>query len=74
MLPCETHTHRRRLQQQNRLKEEELGRQLQSARRLAQSEAERAQRRAEAERADLKATISRLEVDLMKVGHSICSV
>jgi hypothetical protein len=34
-----------------------------------QSESERVQRRAEAEKADLKATISRLEVDLMKVGH-----
>jgi len=46
-----------------------MGRQLETARRLAQSEAERVQRRAEAERADLKATISRLEVDLMKVGR-----
>lgn len=59
----------RRLQQQNRLKEEDLGRQLETARRLAQSEAERLQRRTEAEKADLKATISRLEVDVMKVGR-----
>lgn len=34
---------------------------------MAQSEADRVQRRAEAETADFKATISRLEVDLMKV-------
>ncbi|KAB5528190.1 p115 like vesicle tethering protein [Coniochaeta sp. 2T2.1] len=60
----------RRLQQQNRLKEEEFGRQSEAARRQAQSEAERVQRRAEAEKADLKATISRLEVDLMKASKS----
>lgn len=69
VLLWEADTPGRRLQQQSRLKEEDLGRQLESARRLVQSESERVQRRAEAEKADLKATISRLEVDLMKVGH-----
>lgn len=65
----EADTPGRRLQQQSRVKEEDLGRQLETARRLAQSEAERLQRRTEAEKADLKATISRLEVDLMKVSR-----
>jgi hypothetical protein len=58
----------KKLQQQRRLKEGELARQIESIRRAAQSEAEGVQRRAEAEKADLKATISRLEVELMRVG------
>lgn len=45
-----------------------MARQIETIRRAAQSEAEGVQRRAEAERADLKATISRLEVELMRVG------
>ncbi|KAH8903939.1 hypothetical protein BR93DRAFT_946790 [Coniochaeta sp. PMI_546] len=60
----------KRLQQQNRRAGEDLERQLESARRLGQSEVERVQRRADAEKADLKATISRLEVDLMKASKS----
>lgn len=40
---------------------------LAQARKAAGVDAERLQRRTEAEVADLKATISRLEVDLMKV-------
>lgn len=41
---------------------------LAQARRAAEAEAERAQLRAEAEVADLRATISRLEVDVMKAN------
>lgn len=48
-------------------KETELRRQIDYARKTAEAEAARVQRRAEAEIADLRATISRLEVDLMKV-------
>lgn len=46
---------------------EEVRKQTQEGHRRRQSEADRSSRRAEAEKADLKATISRLEVDLMKV-------
>lgn len=46
---------------------EEVRKQTDEGRRRRQSEADRSSRRAEAEKADLKATISRLEVDLMKV-------
>lgn len=42
---------------------------LAQARKVAQAEMERAQLRSEAEAADLRASISRLEVDLMKVGE-----
>ncbi|KAL2018059.1 hypothetical protein VTK56DRAFT_1325 [Thermocarpiscus australiensis] len=49
-------------------REEELQRQGAAARKAAEQEAERAARRAEADRADLRATISRLEVDLMKAN------
>jgi hypothetical protein len=54
-------------------KEQELRRQLEQARKAGDLEAERLQRRAEADMADLKATISRLEVDIMKVRrhHSL---
>lgn len=41
---------------------------LAQARKTAQAETDRAQLRAEAETADLRATISRLEVDLIKVS------
>ncbi|KAK4101348.1 hypothetical protein N658DRAFT_566742 [Parathielavia hyrcaniae] len=53
-----------------RAREEELLRQADAARRAAEHEAERARRRVEAERADLKATVSRLEVDLMKASKA----
>lgn len=43
--------------------EKEIGR----VRRVAEAEAERVQRRTNAETADLRATISRLEVNLLKV-------
>lgn len=46
---------------------EEIRRQTEDGRKRRQSEADRSQRRAEAEKADLKATISRLEVDILKV-------
>lgn len=52
-------------------KEAELQRQLEYVKKTAEAESARLQRRAEAEMADLRATISRLEVDLMKV--SFCS-
>lgn len=41
---------------------------LAQARKTLEAEAERIQRRTEAEVADLRATISRLEVDVMKVS------
>jgi intracellular protein transport protein USO1 len=46
---------------------EEQRKQVEQAKRLAEAETERFQRRTEAEVADLRATISRLEVDLMRV-------
>ncbi|KAK2070901.1 hypothetical protein P8C59_005363 [Phyllachora maydis] len=49
-----------------RTRELEWQRQLESTRKTADTEMERVRRRSEAEKADLKATISRLEVDLMK--------
>ncbi|KAK2041139.1 hypothetical protein LZ31DRAFT_473051 [Colletotrichum somersetense] len=48
--------------------QEEHRKQLEQARRAAESDADRVRHRAEADMADLKATISRLEVDLMKVS------
>jgi len=59
--------HRRKWQHTQQIREEEHKKQLDHARKLAESDAERFQRRTEADMADLKATISRLEVDLMKV-------
>lgn len=47
-------------------KEAELQRQLDYVRKTTEAEVVRIQRRSEAEKADLRATISRLEVDLMK--------
>jgi uncharacterized membrane protein YqiK len=55
------------LRMENTAKEAELQRQIDYVRKTAEAEAARVQRRAEAEMADLRATISRLEVDLMKV-------
>lgn len=55
------------LQSQQTSREGDFQKQLTQARKAAEAEAERVQRRKEAETADLKATISRLEVDLMKV-------
>jgi hypothetical protein len=46
-----------------------MEKQIDLARKAGESEVERFQRRAEAEKADLKATISRLEVDLMKASY-----
>lgn len=46
---------------------EEVRKQAEDGRKRRQSEADRSSRRSEAQMADLKATISRLEVDLMKV-------
>lgn len=55
---------------EHRAREDELARQADASRRAAEQEAERARRRSEAERADLRATISRLEVDLMKANKA----
>ncbi|KAI2615169.1 p115 like vesicle tethering protein [Hypoxylon sp. NC1633] len=48
----------------------ELQRQLDYVRKTAESEAARIQRRTDAELADLRATISRLEVDIMKANKA----
>lgn len=48
-------------------KEAEMQRQLDYVRKNSEGEVIRVQRRSEAEKADLRATISRLEVDIMKV-------
>ncbi|OTB14897.1 hypothetical protein K445DRAFT_318806 [Daldinia sp. EC12] len=53
-----------------REKEAELQRQIEYVRKTADAEAARIQRRSEAEMADLRATISRLEVDLMKANKA----
>lgn len=60
-----------KIRQQHDLKEKELEKQIEKVRKTAELETERFQRRAEAEKADLKATVSRLEVDLMKVSYLI---
>lgn len=61
-----------RVQAQQAAKEAHHLKQLAQAHEAAGSEAKRLQQQAEAEISDLKATISRLEVDLIKVsgGHS----
>ncbi|KAL1842980.1 hypothetical protein VTJ49DRAFT_3457 [Mycothermus thermophilus] len=51
-------------------REDELKAQADASLRQAEHEAERARRRADADLADLKATVSRLEVDLMKAGKA----
>ncbi|KXX74063.1 Intracellular protein transport protein USO1 [Madurella mycetomatis] len=56
------------LQAEHRTRQDELARQMDHVRKAAEQEAERVRRRSEAEKADLKATISRLEVDLMKAN------
>ena len=60
-----------KLQDQLKAKDAEHEKALAQAKKDAQAEAERLQRRTEAETADLKATISRLEVDLMKVRFPV---
>ncbi|KAK1775600.1 p115 like vesicle tethering protein [Copromyces sp. CBS 386.78] len=54
------------LQRDHRTEKGQLTQQIETARKTAEQETERASRRFEAEKADLKATISRMEVDLMK--------
>jgi hypothetical protein len=58
------------LQAQHQAREESLQRQADAVKKSAEQETERARRRAEADKADLKATISRLEVDLMKANKT----
>lgn len=57
--------------EQHRKETDEVRKQTDEGRKRRQSEADRSARRAEAEKADLKATISRLEVDLMKVSGDV---
>lgn len=52
--------------------EEGHARQMEHVQRQAKADAERVRMRSEAEVADFRATISRLEVDLMKVNHTTC--
>ncbi|GAB1313119.1 Vesicle-mediated ER to Golgi transport protein [Madurella fahalii] len=56
------------LQTEHRAQQDELTRQMEHVRKAAEQETERVRRRSEAEKADLKATISRLEVDIMKAN------
>ncbi|KAJ3578002.1 hypothetical protein NPX13_g2564 [Xylaria arbuscula] len=58
------------LRAEHKDKEAELQRQVDYVRKTAEAEAARIQRRSEAEMADLRATISRLEVDLMKANKA----
>ncbi|KAI0107042.1 p115 like vesicle tethering protein [Nemania sp. FL0031] len=58
------------LRVEHNTKEAELQRQIDYVRKTTEAEAARVQRRAEAEMADLRATISRLEVDLMKANKA----
>ncbi|KAK7398750.1 Vesicle-mediated ER to Golgi transport protein [Neonectria punicea] len=58
------------LQTQQTAKEGEFQKQLVQARKAAEAEAERVQRRKDAEMADLRATIGRLEVDVLKAQKS----
>lgn len=53
--------------------EEDHSRQMEQAQRQAKADAERVQMRSEAEIADFRATISRLEVDLVKVNSQYVS-
>ncbi|CAJ2511027.1 Uu.00g066520.m01.CDS01 [Anthostomella pinea] len=55
---------------EHRAKETELQRQLEYLRKTSEAETARVQRRSDAEMADLRATISRLEVDLMKANKA----
>ncbi|KAJ4386987.1 Vesicle-mediated ER to Golgi transport protein [Neurospora sp. IMI 360204] len=57
-------------QRDHTTKESQLLAQIETARKTAEQETERAARRFEAEKADLKATISRMEVDLMKANKA----
>ncbi|ORY63949.1 p115 like vesicle tethering protein [Pseudomassariella vexata] len=56
---------------EHRAKEAEMQRQLEYVKKTAEAETARVQRRADADIADLRATISRLEVDLMKVNQEL---
>jgi hypothetical protein len=58
------------LQAQHQAREESLQRQADAVKKSAEQEAERTRRRAESDKADLKATISRLEVDVMKANKA----
>ncbi|KAM0249198.1 hypothetical protein ACHAQJ_009142 [Trichoderma viride] len=60
----------RHLQTQLGAKDQHLQTQLNQAQKTHEVEAERAKQRAEAEVADLRATVSRLEVDLMKANKT----
>lgn len=64
----------KKIQDEHGAKEAELQRQLEYVRKTTEAEVMRVQRRSEAEKADLRATISRLEVDLMKVRSGLYSI
>ena len=51
--------------------EDDHSRQMDQVQRQAKADAERVQMRSEAEVADFRATVSRLEVDLMKVNYVV---
>jgi len=53
---------------EHKSRQEELTRAMEAVKKAVEQESERAKRRWEAESADLRATISRLEVEVMKVG------
>lgn len=53
------------------VKEKDHNKEVEKITALGKAEAEQAQRRSNAQAADLKATISGLEVDLMKVNYLI---
>lgn len=61
-----------RLQAQIKAMGADHEKQVAQVRKTVEIEAERIHRRTEAEVADLRATISRLEVDVMKVRASCC--
>lgn len=58
------------LQREYATEKSQLTQQIEAARKAAEQETERASRRFEAEKADFKATISRMEVDLMKANKA----
>ncbi|KAK3386932.1 p115 like vesicle tethering protein [Podospora didyma] len=60
----------RKTRAEQKLREEQLQKQVETIRKTAETETDRARRLTEAAKADLKATISRLEVDLMKANKA----
>ena len=65
-----TEPHSRQTKVTQQRLEEDHSRQMEQVQRQAKADTERFRMRSEAEVADFRATISRLEVDLMKVNHT----